>query len=261
MARISFCAGLWLQYAAGDPTMPLRDYFHPPLSERRSWRSFHAMWPSEIVRRLLPLLPEGYFAEPNVRFGANLEVDVGAAEDVAFTPPDTGGGTATLAAPALAPTWTVEVDLADPDDDEVLVYNDEPGRAHLVAAIEIVSLRNKDRPEARAAFAAKVATLLRRGVCVSAVDLVTSRWFNLYAAALDLMGLADPTLGDAPPSVYAATSRKRTARGATHLDSWFYPLAVGRPLPTIPLWLDDQTRLTVDLEASYEETCRVLRIP
>lgn len=241
--------------------MPLRDYFHPPLSDRRSWRSFHAMWPGEIVRRLLPMLPEGYFAEPNVRFDANLEVDVGATEDVEFTPPDAGGGTATLAAPALAPTWTVEADLADPDDDEVLVYNDEPGRSHLVAAIEIVSLRNKDRPEARAAFAAKVATLLRRGVCVSVVDLVTSRRFNLYADALDLVGLTDPTLGDIPPTVYATTSRKRSARRTTFLDSWFYPLAVGQPLPPIPLWLDDETRLTVDLEASYEETCRTLRVP
>ncbi|MFO0810764.1 MAG: DUF4058 family protein [Gemmataceae bacterium] len=225
--------------------MPLRDHFHPPLSEHRQWDCVGAMWPPDIVRHLEPQLPEGYHAEPRVRYSDDFEI-------AGDAPPVTS---------APAPTWTVQADLADPDEDEVLVYSERDGEQTLVAAIEIVSPRNKDRPEARAAFAAKVATLVRRGVCVSVVDLVTSRHFNLYAAALDLIGLADPTLGDAPPTVYAATTRKRTARRATHLDSWFYPLAVGWPLPQIPLWLDDQTSLTVDLDASYEETCRTLRIP
>jgi hypothetical protein len=36
---------------------------------------------------------------------------------------------------------------------------------------------------------------------------------------------------------------------------------VGEPLPTLPLWLSETLTVTVDLEASYQETCRVLRIP
>jgi hypothetical protein len=35
---------------------------------------------------------------------------------------------------------------------------------------------------------------------------------------------------------------------------------VGRPLPTLHLWLDDALGVTLDLEATYEDTCRVLRI-
>jgi hypothetical protein len=34
----------------------------------------------------------------------------------------------------------------------------------------------------------------------------------------------------------------------------------GRPLPPLPIWLDVDLGVTLDLEASYEDTCRVLRI-
>jgi hypothetical protein len=38
------------------------------------------------------------------------------------------------------------------------------------------------------------------------------------------------------------------------------PLAVGQPLPSLPVWLSETQTVTLDLEASNEETCRVLRI-
>jgi hypothetical protein len=44
------------------------------------------------------------------------------------------------------------------------------------------------------------------------------------------------------------------------LQSWAYPLDVGQPLPTLPVWLTETHAVSLDLEASYEETCRVLRI-
>jgi hypothetical protein len=59
------------------------------------------------------------------------------------------------------------------------IYDDRYGR-RLVAAIELISPSNKDRPESRRAFVGKVAALLQRGVCVSLVDVVTIRDFNLY---------------------------------------------------------------------------------
>ena len=33
-----------------------------------------------------------------------------------------------------------------------------------------------------------------------------------------------------------------------------------KPLPTLPLWLADNLAVPLELEASYEETCRILRI-
>ena len=91
---------------------------------------------------------------------------------------------------------TLETDLSEQDEFEVRVYDVERGR-QLVAAIELVSPANKDRPENRRAFAVKVAALLQKEVCVSIVDLVTVRQFNLYADLLELIGGADPQLARA----------------------------------------------------------------
>jgi hypothetical protein len=123
------------------------------------------------------------------------------------------------------------------------------------------ALRNKDRPESRRAFVAKVAALLQRDVSVSLVDLVTIRQFNLYADLLELIGRSDPMLDAEPPALYAGTvrGRKRVPQRPM-LDTWFYPIALGQPLPTLPIWLDVDLGVFLDLETSYEETCRVLRI-
>jgi hypothetical protein len=37
-------------------------------------------------------------------------------------------------------------------------------------------------------------------------------------------------------------------------------LSVGQKLPTLPLWLTEDLMVALDLEASYEATCRVLHI-
>ena len=34
----------------------------------------------------------------------------------------------------------------------------------------------------------------------------------------------------------------------------------GQPLPTLPIWLKESWAISLDLEASYEESCRTLRI-
>ena len=128
-------------------------------------------------------------------------------------------------------------------------------------SIEIVSPANKDRPESRQLFVAKCYNLLRQDVCVSILDLVTVRQVNLYAELLKLMKLYDPRLGAAPSPTYVITCRKRQEDGHAKLDTWFHPLAVGQPLPSLPIWLSESQSVTIDLESSYEGTCQVLRIP
>ena len=54
--------------------MALLDHFHPPLEGRRHWHSFHNAWATSIAAGLNQHLPQGYFAEPNVQFG--IEIDV-----------------------------------------------------------------------------------------------------------------------------------------------------------------------------------------
>jgi hypothetical protein len=37
-------------------------------------------------------------------------------------------------------------------------------------------------------------------------------------------------------------------------------MTVGQALPTLPIWLNADTRVLLPLEPSYEETCRLLHI-
>jgi Protein of unknown function (DUF4058) len=238
--------------------MPLRDHFRPPVANIKTCGEVHGQWPAEIVRQLFPLLPEGYSASPTLHLGSSFEIDVSTTRDTrdsANAETDVGQE----ATAALAPSLTVEADLSDQDEFEVRVYDDF---RRLVAAVEIVSPANKDRPATRDQFVGKVAALLRQDVCVAMVDLVTIRQANLYAELLTRLGRTDPRLGDSPPSLYAVTLRARkppNRRGL--LDAWFYPMAVGEPLPTIPLWLSPDLRVMLPLEPSYQDACRFLRIP
>src|SRR6185503_19823110 len=124
------------------------------------------------------------------------------------------------------PTLTVEGEFFDPDVYEVRVYDTERGR-QLVAAIEIVSPSNKDRASARELFIGKSAALLREGVCVSLVDLVTVRQTNLYAELLTRFVRRGRPPIESPPPLYAVTLRARREKRRSLLDAWFYPMAVG----------------------------------
>lgn len=238
--------------------MPLRDHFRPPLDNRSSWEGFHGMWPASIVQQLRKQLPVGFIAEPRVHLGTQVEIDIAAFEsdEAPFTNSykESQGGIATATwAPAKA-TLAVETELPDFDEYEVRVYDVKRGR-RLVAALEIVSPANKDRPEHRNAFVAKCVALLREGVAVSIIDLVTTRHFNLYAEVLAFIGHSDPTLSDPPPDLYASSCRYLKSNKRFMLEAWSNDLAIGQPLPTIPLWLSADLALPLDLEPSYEQAC------
>ena len=129
-----------------------------------------------------------------------------------------------------------------------------------MAAVEIISPANKDRPENRYQFTSKCAALLRQGVSLVLVDLVTVRKSNLYAELLEMIGQRAPALGDRPPATYAAACRWRPRGSSRWLDVWNHSLALGQPLPCLPLWLSDESAIPLDLESGYEQTCRDLRI-
>lgn len=64
--------------------------------------------------------------------------------------------------------------------------------ATLVGAIGLVSPGNKDRPEARRAFAAKCVSYLTRGIGLIVVDIVANRLANLHNEVIGLLGFAQP---------------------------------------------------------------------
>lgn len=243
--------------------MPLRDHFRPPTTTIASWEELHGGWPMVIVQQLRKKLPPGYISAPRVHAGTQVEIDVVAYEKDApptVGNPDHNGGVATAVWAPPAPSLAVETELPDDDEYEVRIYDAERGRT-LVAAIEIVSPANKDRPEKRNAFVGKCAALLRNGVAVSLVDLVTVRQFNLYAELMTFLGHPDGSLGPEPPAVYAASCRWLCKSNRAVLETWTHPLTIGQPLPTLPLWLTDTHSVPLDLERSYEQACEDLSIP
>jgi hypothetical protein len=253
----------------GGLAMPLRDHFHAPLAKQRSWEELHGQWPAMMVVALARKLPSGYVAGPRVHLGPYFEIDVASFESDELAGIDSAsgeeGGVATAVWAPPRPTLEVTTDLPDQDEYEVRVYDTERER-RLVAAVEIVSPGNIDRPESRRAFVAKCAALLRQDVSVAIVDVVTIRPFNLYTELLAFIGQTDPAVLPEPPALYAAAFRWTSATDAPRprprprLQTWAYPLAVGRPLPTLPLWLANNLAVPLELEASYEETCQILRI-
>jgi hypothetical protein len=242
--------------------MPLRDHFRPPVSKKSSWEGFHGGWPMVIVQQLRKQLPPGFVAEPRVHLGTLMEVDVGdleAAEEPRSGLANRNGGAATSSWTATAPVVAVETDPPDEYEYEVRIFDMERERT-LVAVIELISPANKDRPESRQALVAKCAALLRKGVAVSLVDLVTIRRFNLYAQLMEFIGHPDRTMSNEEPAIYAASCRWVTRGTRALLEAWSHTLVVGLPLPTLPLWLREDLVLALDLERSYEQACSDLWI-
>ena len=242
--------------------MPLRDHFRPPVIKQASWEGFHGMWPASIVQQLRKQLPPGYVAEPRVHLGTMMEIDVGALESDKSRPaggPNGHRGAAAAAWTATAPAVAVETDPPDEYVYEVRIFDLERDRK-LVAAIELVSPANKDRPELRQALVAKCAALLRKGIAVSIVDLVTVRHFNLYAQLMEFIGHPDRTMSNADPPVYAASCRWVTKGNRARLEARSHTLVVGERLPTLPLWLRENLVIALDLEQSYEQACSDLWI-
>jgi hypothetical protein len=204
--------------------MPLRDHFHPPLGSRLRWESFHGNWANQIVADLnLRLLPARYRSDAETHLG-------------------------------------IAVDFPAQDVFEVRVYDDERGQ-RLVAAVELVSPGNKDRAENRRAFAVKCASLLQQRVSVVIVDIITDRRADLRNELLDMLGVSRSPSESEAGTLYATALRTRKEDGPWHLDVWQEPVALGQPLPTLPLWLAADFAVPLQLETAYEASCRVLRIP
>lgn len=236
--------------------MPLLDHFHAPLHPRRHWESFHVTWAGAIADLLNEsLLPDGYFAEEHAHAGARIEIDVATFADEPVPTGAAAVATRTYAPPA--PPLTVPA--AFPDEFEVRVYEAEGG-ARLVAAIELVSPANKDRAAHRTALATRCAGYLAQGIAVVVIDVVTSRSGNLHADILRLLGRDSDTDLPGGADLYAVAYRPVVRAGAAVIEMWPFALAVGRELPTLPLALNAETCLPIDLETTYTAACNRRRL-
>ena len=235
--------------------MVLQDHFHPPLSIHRHWHAFHNAWATYIASELNQKLPANYFAEPNVQFG--IEIDVAAFEE-------TTNGESAIEIPTNfygewkppKPDQTIPF-LPTAETVEISIFNTEAGPS-LAGAIELVSPANKDRGTHRTAFVSKCETYLRQGIGLVIVDVVTERKANLHEELL-LRLLGDNALL-LNADLYAISYRVIERNEQPSLDIWQREISVGKALPMMPLWLHGKICLPLDLNATYERTCREQRI-
>jgi hypothetical protein len=240
--------------------MKLLDHFHPPLKGRRTWHGFHSMWATFIASDLNTLLPRSYHAEAHVRY--QIEIDCATLEDPepvasSFTPHPASSTVVTPAkwlapAPAQSLRFPIKTDVI-----EVRVFNDEGGPA-IVGAIELVSPANKNRPANRDAFVSKCLALLAEGIGLAIVDIVTERAVNLHDALLGRID--DISATELDTRLYAAAYHPVRHDDEPRLDVWQNELVLGGELPTLPLFLKGGYCFPIDLAASYDRTCRGLRI-
>jgi hypothetical protein len=238
--------------------MPLLDHFHPPLSVSHPWKGFHSAWANAITNQLNEVLPEGYYAIPEVPLGDQIEIDV-----ASFEQPGNGAVTAkgTITAVWAPPRarLAAPVDFARVQSVEIHVFQDSGG-PQLRGAIELASPANKDRPRSRLTFAGKCAGYLERGIGLVVIDTVTTRRANLHAEIVAVLEPAGDMGWDSPSTLAAVAYRTVGESGQTRVEAWPEPLALGANLPTLPLWLGPELCLPLPLEDSYTAACRSLRI-
>src|SRR3954470_23329133 len=125
--------------------MPLHDW-----TERAGWEGMHHLWITELLRWIKPRLPAGYRAH----IGSAPLLSIGGAgpkADVSVRSWPAEGQTPAGQAPApIEPDEEIAVATLDP---ETAVFIERQGR--LIAAVEVISPRNKDRPVARSAYLAR----------------------------------------------------------------------------------------------------------
>lgn len=220
--------------------MPLHDWTDLP-----GWEGMHIFWMTEIARALRASLPPGYRAvigsSPLVAVGvAPVKPDVAVTNGSRHAPPAPGAADS-----AREPD--VEMAVATLTEDSTVLVERE-GR--LVAAVELISPRNKDRPGSRDQYAARYLNYLRGGVHLLLVD-VHRRPLDFGFAQPIAAGLEPGLPAPAAPSAVSYRVGAAAAQGGRMLAVWHRTLTIGAPLPPMPLPLTPDDRVVVDLEATY----------
>jgi len=86
---------------------------------------------------------------------------------------------------------------------------------------------------------------------------VTDRHGSFHNELLDRL---DPAAVRLSADLYAAAYHPVDRDGQPALQIWQQPLTLGSPLPTLPLFLRGGLCLPVNLDSSYDRTCREQRV-
>jgi hypothetical protein len=224
--------------------MPLHDW-----TDRKGWDGVHHLWISELLRWIKPRLP----AEYRAYIGTAPTVAIDAVEGT----PDVGvhrspegpqaNGVMANGAPTSAEEPDVEIAVATIDPATSL-FVESAGR--LIAALELISPRNKDRPTARANYTARYVGYLLSGVHLLLVDVHRRPAGFSFSTALAAELQARLTSGPAPLAAAYRVGEK-AATGGRYVAVWHRALEPDQPLPAMLLPLTVERSVPVDLETTY----------
>ncbi len=211
-----------------------------------AFHDFHLGWIGELRKALnRGGLPEGYYARAEQVLGG-LGPDVLALQRPAPAGPARSGGTAVLAPPRAAFNFRLERAAYTRAQRRVVIRHESGDR--IVALIEIVSAGNKSGQHALDTFVNKVAAALSQGIHVLIIDLhpPTARDPNgLHTVIWEKIG------GEAfmPPAGLPLTLASYEAGPvvSAHVE----PVAVGRAMPDMALYLEEDLGVGVPLERTY----------
>jgi hypothetical protein len=230
--------------------MPVHDW---TLVEAGIYHAFHVLWIPEICKTLNEgLLPDGYYALPEQHAGYAIpDVLTLHASPPSFEPPPlspTSGGTAVAEVPPRVRRTQVVTESLRGRRRTLAIRHVSGHR--LVAMIEILSPANKDRAESVHEFATKAVSALELGVHLLLVDLFPPGPHDPHGmhgailALIDDQGEPYDLPRDEPLTLasYAAGPR---------VEAYLEHLAVGAPLPEMPLFLNPDRYINVPLEPTY----------
>jgi hypothetical protein len=230
--------------------MPLHDW-----TDERGWDSVHPFWLAYLVEWIQPRLPEGYRAFLGSVPALTVASGNGKpAVSVRKWEPGPPAAEVTVDAGVLEPD--LEASVAIRLDPQPAVHVDLHGR--LIAAIELVSPRNKDRADAKETYTSRYLGYLRLGVHLMLVDVLPRpRGFSFSDAITTALGMELPPL---PPPFTAAYRVGEVVPVGEDLGSlvglWRRPLQAGQPLPTLPLPLTVHRPVVIDLEETYQRAAK-----
>jgi hypothetical protein len=230
--------------------MPLHDW-----TDERGWDSVHPVWLTYLLEYIQERLPEGYKAF--LGGVPSLTVDSGHGK------PDVSvrhWGAEPIAEPAASGTGILEPDLeapvAFPLTPQRAIHVDLHGQ--LVAALELVSPRNKDRADAKEAYSNRYLGYIRLGVHLMLVDVLPRpKGFSFSDVITTSLGVDLPPL----PAPFAAAYRVGEAipvgeDAGAFVGLWRRPLQIGQPLPMLPLPLSIHQAVPIDLEVTYQRAAK-----
>jgi hypothetical protein len=215
------------------------------------------LWMSSITNRLnAGILPTGYFAMAEQIIG-RPETDVVALQTGSLQKPraDRNGGV--VLAP-FRPKTRFVMPVPSHQDRYALkanrvVIHHELGE--VVAVIELVSPGNKDRQRSLRTFVEKAIDLLQQKVNLLIID-------PFPPGSHDPQGIHGAIWGEITVGKFELPSDKPLTLAAYQVEPletcYVEPIAVGDPLPEMPVFLEGDFGINLPLEETYQTTWNVL---